>query len=60
MSLPLLERGSMFEVYELKKQGIVAEYKVEAELLALNPERAKFILLSREEANRCKVDPMSC
>ena len=34
----------------------MARYKVEAEFVALNPERTKFMLLTRGEANRCKLN----
>ena len=34
------------------------KYKVEGEFLALNPERIKFMLLSREDVSRCKADPV--
>ena len=66
VSVPLLERGSMYEIYEVinipspypweeRKCGIVTGYKVETEFIALIPERTKFMLLSREEANWCNV-----
>ena len=41
-----------------QKFEAVTRYKVEAEFLALNLTRTKFIWVTNEEANKCKVDAL--
>ena len=41
-----------------QKLKAVVRYKMEAKFLALNLVRTKFILLTSEEANRCKMDAL--
>lgn len=38
--------------------GMIARYKVEADYIALNSGRTKFMLLSAEEARRCRDDTL--
>ena len=69
MSVPLLNRDSTFEVYQVlnlpllfpkptPKLEAVARYKVEMEFFTLNIARMKFMLLTREEAQRCENDAL--
>ena len=70
VSVPLLERGRMFEVYAVinlpipflqieQKHGIVAEYMVEAEFLALNCQRGvSLCCCPGKKQIGCKVDPL--
>ena len=63
MSVPLLDRDSTFEIYQIinlpipypkadQKLGTVARYRLETEFLA----RMKFMMLSAGEASNCKAD----
>ena len=65
----LLDNVSTFEIYKVinlpmpypkpnQKFETVARYKVAAEFLPLNLARTKFVLVTSEEANRCKLDAL--
>ena len=65
MSVPLLDRDSTFEIYQVLNLSLpfpkptprlkaVARYKVETEFLVLNIARTKFMFLTKEEAQRCE------
>lgn len=69
MSIPLLDRESIFEVYQVinlpipypqKEQGlgVVAKYQVETEYIVMNSARMKFMMLTAEEAKECCVDAL--
>lgn len=69
MSIPLLDRESVFEIYQVinlpmpyprgdQGSGMVARYKMETEYIALNPGRTKFMLLTAEEARKCRNDDL--
>ena len=67
MSVPLLDRDSTFEIYQVinlpipypradPKMGAVARYRLETEYIALNLARNKFMILPEGEVNKCKAD----
>ena len=69
MSVPLLDRDSTFEIYQVinlpisyprtdQKMGAVARYRLETEYIALNLARNKFMMLPEEEASKCKADAL--
>lgn len=69
ISIPLLDKDSTYEIYQVinlpmpypktnQKLEAIARYKVEWDFLALNLARTKFMLITSEEANRCKVDAL--
>ena len=69
MSVPLLDRDSMFEIYQVinlpipyprtdQKMGAVARYRLEIKYIALNLARSKFMMLPEEEASKCKADAL--
>lgn len=69
MSIPLLDRESIFEVYQVVNlpipypqatQGLeaVATYRIETEYIAMNSARTKFMLLTAGEARECQVDAL--
>ena len=69
MSVPLLDRDSTFEIYQVinlpipypradQKVGAVARYRLETEYIALNLARNKFMMLPEGEANKCKTDAL--
>ena len=69
MSVPLLDRDSTFEIYQVinlpipypradQEVGAVARYRLETEYIALNLARNKFMMLPEGEANKCKTDAL--
>ena len=69
MSVPLLDRDSIFEIYQVinlpitysrtdQRMGAVARYRLETECIALNLARTKFMMLPEEEASKCKADAL--
>ena len=69
MSVSQLNRDSTFEIYQVlnlllpfpkptPRLEAVARYKIEMEFLALNIARTKFMLLTKEEAQRCENDAL--
>ena len=68
VSLPLTDVNSQFDIYSIKSlpyipdpslvtlsTDMTAEYQLEADAIALNPERSKFILLTSQELQRCSI-----
>ena len=61
LSVPLLDFDGDYEVYKVynlpvpsrNRSGMVVEYQLEAEALAINAERTKYTVLGSGEANKC-------
>ena len=69
VSISLLDRMNMFEIYQVINSTIpshqveqklkkIAKYKIKTEFIALNPARTRFMLLTSEEAKKCKIDTL--
>ena len=69
MSIPLLDREGTFEVYQAINlpvpyprfetgAGAVAKNRLESNYIALNMARTKFMLLTDEEAEKCKASAL--
>ena len=69
MSVPLLDRDSNFEIYQIinlpipypradQKLGAVARFRLEVEYIALNLARTKFMILPEKEASEYKTDAL--